>query len=79
MLNVTFKGVDKFNRAVFVEKRTGKRSRYFGVLSPLFEYSATEKDVLEKVTPEDLVYFGDSFGCEPYGTNPVDTIKIINK
>ena len=79
MLNVTFKGVDKFNRAVFVEKRTGKRSRYFGVLSPLFEYSATEKDVLEKVTPEDFVYFSDSFEYKPYKTNPVDTIKIIKK
>jgi hypothetical protein len=66
---VEFEGIDDFNRPVFKSINSKER---FGSTDILFPYHATESQVLEKVTEEDLVYFGIYFGCEPYGSDAPD-------
>lgn len=77
MENVKFYGVDRFNRPVFKSLDNGK-SKFYGDVHNLFSYDAKESEVLEKVTAEDLCYFGSRFGCEPYGT-AVDNLIIIQE
>lgn len=69
-IKIKFRGIDNFNHAVFktIESINGRHS-YFGSVNTLFNYEATEKEVLEKISEDDLVYFGNSFGCEPMGTH----------
>lgn len=62
---VEFEGIDDFNRPVFKPTYSNER---FGSTDILFPYFATEHQVLEKVTEDDLCYFGNTFGCEPYGS-----------
>lgn len=73
---VKFKGIDRFNRPVF--KSLDKQRRFYGSVHKLFSYDATEKEVLSKVSEDDLCYFGSQFGCEPYGTW-VDNLTIVKE
>ena len=73
MTKVTFESIDSWNRPVF--KDIDSKNRY-GSVDILFDYDATEKEVLEKITPFDLCYFGTHFDCEPCG-NPVSDIVIV--
>lgn len=66
MERVKFVGIDGWNRPVF--KSLDKKRHFYGNTSKLFSYEATETEVLEKVTADDLCYFGSRFDCEPYGT-----------
>jgi len=70
---VRFEGIDDFNRPIF--KSIQFRNR-FGSVNKLFDYGATEEEVLKTITEADLCYFGTSFNCEPMG-DYVDNIKII--
>ena len=59
---IKFEGIDFWNRPIFKSLET--KSRY-GSVEILCDYNETEKKVLEKVNEDDLLYFGNSFGCEP--------------
>ena len=74
MEKIKFYGIDRFNRPVF--KSLDKQRHFYGDVNNLFGYEATEAEVLEKVTADDLCYFGSRFDCEPYGT-PVENLKIV--
>lgn len=66
-IDLKFRGIDRFNRPVFQKVGT---NRYYGSTDLLFSHG-TSKKVIEKVIKDDgapLVYFGESFGCEPDGT-----------
>ena len=65
MKTVTFEGIDSNNRPVF--KGINSCLRY-GNCEELFPYQTSEAEVMKKVTSESLVYFGESFGCEPMGS-----------
>jgi len=65
MDKVKFYGIDGFNRPVFKSTTSNK---YYGSLAILFRGWESEKEVLSKVTANDLCYFGNSFDCEPDGT-----------
>lgn len=73
---IIYVGIDRFNRPVF--KSLDKQRHFYGDVHNLFSYEATEAEVLEKVTVNDLCYFGSRFDCEPYGT-PVDNLEIKRK
>lgn len=75
-IKIKFVGVDNWNRAVF--KSIEKPFRFYGCTCTLFDYDATEKDVLDKLDEDALCYFGSSFGCEPMGTLS-GNIKIIKE
>lgn len=68
-----FVGIDSWNRPIFRSKVRPKM--HYGCCEILFSCDATEKEVAEKVTEADILYFGTSFGCEPEGTTP-NAIKI---
>lgn len=61
-----FKGIDSFNRPVY---EVEEQKSFVGSTSKLFSLDATkeEVDTYFKEHPEELVYFGSYFGCEPYG------------
>lgn len=73
MKMVKFRGIDSFNRPVFVSVESP--NCFYGSTDILFGYHSTEEEVLSKITEEDLCYFGSSFDCEPMGT-PAGHIKI---
>ena len=73
MKQVKFAGIDSWNRPVFKDI---DRPMYYGSVNILFPYDATEKEVLEKIRPLDLEFFGISFDCEPYGST-VKELEII--
>jgi hypothetical protein len=75
MEQVKFYGIDRFNRPVF-KSLDGGKGKFYGDVHNLFSYDATESEVLEKVTVDDLCYFGSRFDCEPYGTM-VNNLEII--
>ena len=68
---VKFFGIDDWNRPVFKSK-----NEFYGSLNKLFDGQTTEEEVLEKVTEEDLVWFGSEFNCEPMGTKPQLLLEI---
>jgi hypothetical protein len=70
---VRFKGVDSWNRPVFIDDD----KNFYGSTDILFSYGASESEVLDKVTNSDLTYFGRSFGCEPLGS-PCN-VEIVRK
>lgn len=72
-IKVKFHRVDSYNRPVFKDI---EKNRFYGALNKLFSYTDSENKVCETVCPEDLVYFGNSFDCEPMGT-PVEAVLII--
>jgi hypothetical protein len=72
-IKLVFVGIDSWNRPIFKDPN---KKIYFGDVNQLFDYNATEKEVTEKVTIYDLCYFGNSFGCEPMGTDVPDCYFI---
>ena len=62
-VEIIFEGIDSFNRPIFI---SFKDMRY-GSTNILFNYSATKKEVLEKISEKDLIWFGNEFDCEPNG------------
>lgn len=62
-IKIKFVGIDAFNRPIF----KSELGSYYGACDILFSGDATEGEVLAKVKPEDITYFGNSFGCEPMG------------
>ncbi len=63
----TFEGIDDWGRPVFsIIDRMG-RKLYEGSVDDVFPHSASEEEVLERVSEENLVIFGGRFGCEPLG------------
>ena len=73
-MKVKFKGIDDWNRPVF---KAIDQSLYYGSVDILFDYDATEEEVLQKVTAFNLSYFGHSFNCEPYGDSPKEPLEIV--
>lgn len=73
-LRVQYEGIDYWGRAVFVNTETKAR---YGCLEKLFNAMTPETEVLETVTSNDLVFFGNSFGCEPFGSKPLRKIEIL--
>ncbi len=60
---LTFEGINFWGNPIFVSQR-GYR---YGCLDKLFDYSATEEQVLASITEDDLCYFGHEFDSEPNG------------
>mgnify|MGYP006155915383 CR=1 FL=1 len=71
LIEVVFEGIDHWYRAVFKSIKTKER---FGSLNKLVD---TEDKARTQITEQDLVYLGNSFGCEPMGTSPQGVIKIV--
>ena len=74
-IDITFEGIDSWHRPVFVDLKTKKR---YGSVYMLFSYDAIEDDVLAKIAPFDLCYFGNRFDCEPMGS-PAEGLNIVRK
>ena len=76
-IRIKFVGIDSWNRPVF--KAINRENFFVGDTGRLFEYHATEKEVLRRYGDDDLskrlVYLGSHFDCEPEGL-PLDTAKI---
>lgn len=72
-IRLKFVGIDNWNRPVW--KAPDQRA-YFGSVNELFDYEATEEEVLKKVDTFGLCYFGDHYGCEPMGSGIPDQYYI---
>lgn len=72
-IKLQFVGIDSWNRPVFKDP---DKNEFFGDVNNLFDYSATETEVLKKVDIYNLCYFGSHFGCEPMGTSVPDKYYI---
>lgn len=68
-IKICFKGLDSWGRPVFKEI---DGNRYYGSVDILPD----SEDELNAIVESDLVYFGSSFDCEPYGDAP-GNIKIV--
>lgn len=73
---VSFCGVDRWNRPIF--RSLEFPDNYFGSTDKLFLFEDTEETVLAKVTEEDLLFFGNHFGCEPEGTQSEKPLEIVH-
>jgi hypothetical protein len=71
LIEVVFEGIDHWYRAVFKSIQTEER---FGSLDKLVD---TEDKARTQITEQDLVYLGNSFECDPWGTPPQGIIKIV--
>lgn len=68
---IKFHGIDSFGRPVF---RSLKYPRnFFGSVTKLVR---TKEDV-DSIAECDLCFFGNSFNCEPMGTESASTLEII--
>lgn len=65
-VKVKFEGIDSWNRPVF--RNVDGVSRY-GCVDILFHYDVTEEAVLQLINEKDLLWFGNSFDCEPMGNS----------
>jgi len=74
MIRVTYWGIDSMNRPTF--RRLGSKATY-GCLDTLFPRDATEAEVLEKISIEDIVWFGWRLDGEPEGILPHEPIEIV--
>lgn len=76
-LILKFKGIDEWNRPVFVDEN----KRFFGDTNHLFDYGTSKDDVLDfyKDMPLNscICYFGQHFGCEPMGTKIKQEVKVL--
>ena len=70
---VVYEGIDRFNRPVFKDENSNAR---YGSTRKLFNYCASEDEVLLHVTEADLILFGYSFGCEPLGDRLPSHVRI---
>lgn len=75
-MDFIFEGIDDWNRPVFKNENNTR----IGSTDSLFEWRATEEEVLKKINKANLVYFGNKFNCEPDGTrlNP-DKFNLVPK
>ena len=75
-LKLQFKGIDDWNRPVFVDDS----GRYFGDTDHLFNYGTSKEEILDfyRDLPlnECIRYFGQQFGCEPVGIKIKSEIKV---
>ena len=76
ILELEFLGIDSWNRPIF--KDVNNKRDYYGATDILFDYEDTAEHVLNKISPEEITYFGSFFDCEPMGTPVSDEIKFIN-
>lgn len=72
-IRLKFIGIDNWNRPVW---KAPEEKAYYGSVNELFDYEATEEEVLKKVDTYGLCYMGDHFGCEPMGTDVPDKYYI---
>lgn len=72
-IRLKFVGIDYWNRPVF---KVPDKREYYGSVDILFSEGATEAEVLKKVDTYNLCYFGNSFGCEPMGSEIPDKYFI---
>ena len=73
-LDIEFKGIDFWSRPVFFCEWN---KCYYGSTDKLFSEGATEDDVLKELDDIDICFFGDSFGCEPMGSNPKYPVQFV--
>lgn len=67
-----FEGIDDWNRPIFKDQNNNR----FGNTDILFPWEATYEDVREKISENNIEYFGTKFGCEPEG-GKINPNKII--
>ena len=72
-VRLIWRGVDSWNRPVW---KAPDQKAFYGSVTELFNYDATEDEVLKKVDTFELCYFGDHFGCEPMGSSIPDKYYI---
>jgi hypothetical protein len=72
---VVYKGIDGWNRPIFI----GDDGKYYGSTEKLFSYLDEKKKVLNDITETDLTFFGYKFGCEPMGSPPELPLEIVRK
>lgn len=72
-IKLIFKGIDDWNRPVWYAPDS---MFFYGSVTDLFSWDATEAEVIKKVTIHDLCYFGRTFNCEPMGTSIPDKYYI---
>jgi hypothetical protein len=70
---VEYVNIDERNRAVFKDIN---KKEYYGATDITFPYDEAESEVKKKVTEKDLTYFGNSFNCEPMGTEASNIVII---
>ena len=69
IVKIKFRSIDDWNRPVFKVIDERYKSLYFGSVTTLFNYENSADKVIAyfKDHIDELEYFGDRFGCEPYG------------
>jgi len=75
MQELKFEGIDNHNRPVF----KSKDNKRYGSVTELFSYHETVDDVLKKVTPFDMCWFGNTFNCEPMGGSISFEFKLVKE
>ena len=75
-LILKFRGIDDYNRPVFVDKENKK---FYGSVNRLFSGGETFENVIKQLKPSDIIFFGHKFNCEPEGGNIRGYINIILK
>jgi len=68
-----FHGIDCFNRPIFKEV---VKNNFYGSISKVCPWNEGVH-IIPDMKLEDLVYFGNSFGCEPMGNPCPDNEKWI--
>ena len=90
VIEIEFAGVDRFNRPTFVSKEKmpvrhiydgiTENYRYYCDTEHLFDYNATEKEVLDAYRSDpdkvkSIIHKGTRFGAEPSGEHV--NVKIV--
>lgn len=75
-LEIKFKGIDSWNRPIY---KVIDKNVYLGSVCTLFDYSIdkSEIDNYFKDNLSELCIFGDTFDCEPLGTDIKKDINLI--
>jgi len=69
-----FHGLDRFNKLIF--KEIGKNN-FYGSVTKSYPWNEDGVSLISSIKPEELVYFGNTFGCEPMGNPCPDNEKWI--
>jgi len=69
-----YEGIDYFNRPVFKEVN---KNNFYGSVTKLYPWNDNGNSISSDIKSEDLIYFGNSFGCEPMGNPCPDNEKWI--